>query len=131
MSKNKDRINVADYMKVGQPVVMAKTGNRCGSVGVIVAASDSGFRVDWMLSSEGVPFDTSKQARYAAVAMAPKLLDVLDPVPQTGRGFAFIYPLEGIPDVKKMVEAHRKDAEMQSKAVQTNFFSDCRRTWRK
>lgn len=117
-----NRVNADEVLKEGQPVIMAKDGNRCGSVGVISEVLAGGFRVEWLLSPEGVPFSTSKSARYGTSALAPKVLDVLDDVPSVRRGFAFIYPLIGITDVKTMVEAHRADAEAQTKAVQTDFY---------
>lgn len=111
-----------DVLVVGQPIINAKDGSRNGSVGVIKAVDEKSFRVEWLLSPEGVPFDSGKSSRFSLLAMAPKYMDILDPVPCTRRGFAFIYPLTGMEDVEKMVEAHRIDAENQSMAIQTGFW---------
>lgn len=117
MAKNKE-----NYLKVGQAVINGKMGDRNGAIGVISEVGPSSFRVTWKLSPEGVPYPEDKTSRFALTALAPKLLDVLDPVPETRRGFAFLFALEMNCDIEQMVEAHRVDAERQTKAVQIDFF---------
>lgn len=111
-----------NFLKEGQPVVYCKKGDRTGALGVIKTVDVSAFRVEWLLSPEGVPYPEAKSARYAHTALAPKELDVLSAIPETGRGFAFIYPIELSCDITKMVEAHRITAEAEQKAVQVDFY---------
>lgn len=111
-----------NYLKVGQAVINAKVGDANGAVGVIESVGDSSFRVAWKLSPQGIPYMENKTSRFALSALAPKQLEILDPVPETRRGFAFLYPLELHCDIEKMVEAHRLDAERQLTAVQTDFY---------
>lgn len=120
MSKKVQTTN--EFFNVGQPVVYAKTGDKNGCVGVITEASTKVLRIAWKLSAAGIPFPEDRSGRYMPSALAPKSLDVLEAVPQIGRGFAFIFPLEGILDVEAMVEEHRKSAELEKNAVQTGFF---------
>jgi len=111
-----------NHLKEGQVVVNAKAGDRHGAIGVIQEVGTSSFRVVWKLSPHGVPYPEDKTSRFLLTALAPKLLDMLDPVPETRRGFAFLYPLEMQCDIDKMVEAHRIDAERETLAVQNDFF---------
>jgi len=111
-----------NYLKKGQAVINGKSGDRNGAIGVIEDVGTSSFRVAWKLSPQGIPYPEDKTSRFALTAMAPKLLDVLDPVPETRRGFAFLFPLEMECDVNTMVEAHRIDALQQKMAVQTDFY---------
>jgi len=109
-------------LKKGQAVINGKQGDRNGAIGVIEEVGTSSFRVAWKLSPQGVPYPADKTSRFALTALAPKQLDILDPIPETRRGFAFLFPLEMQCDIDKMVEAHRQDAEREQLAVQNDFF---------
>lgn len=111
-----------NLLKKGQVVINGKCGDRNGAIGVIADVGVSSFQVVWKMSPQGVPYPEDKKSRFALTALAPKQIDVLDPVPETRRGFAFLFPLEMNCDIEKMVEAHRIDAERQLHAVQTDFY---------
>ena len=70
------------HLVEGQVVVNAKAGDRHGAIGVIKEVGTSSFRVCWKLSPHGVPYPEDKTSRFALTALAPKLLDMLDPVPE-------------------------------------------------
>lgn len=111
-----------ELLKVGMPVVCARE-SRHGAIGLVCDVRENGFRVEWVLSPDGVPYSEAdtRTSRYALTALAPRALDVLDDVPVRKQGFAFLFPLEGIADVGAMIEAHRIDA-MQSKLDVTENF---------
>lgn len=106
-----DKVKLEDVLKVGQAVVCAKPGDRHGAIGVIKGLKKSTFRVSWKLSPQGVPYPAEKSSSFAHTALAPRLLDYVEGVPQSHGGVAFIFPMEMACDIDALVEAHRADAE--------------------
>lgn len=111
-----------NYAKEGQVVVLGRAGDKHGAVGVIIEATASSIRVEFKISPQGIPYKDGKTTRYALTALAPKALDILDVVPELNRAYAFVFPLDNAPDIVKLVEAHKNQAEMEQEAIQTGFY---------
>ena len=78
--------------------------------------------MEFKISPQGIPYKDGKTTRYALTALAPKALDILDVVPELNRAYAFVFPLDNAPDIVKLVEAHKNQAEMEQEAIQTGFY---------
>lgn len=112
-----------NYAQVGQVVVLARTGDKNGAMGVIMDVDASSIRVEFKISPQGIPYPEGRNTtRYALTALAPKALDIMDVVPELNRAYAFVFPLENAPDIVTLVEATRKQAEMETAAIQTGFY---------